>query len=120
MDYPPQFGDAPRSVPKNYFPDTYSRDDRTTAGATSRSTSKSRHGISRSRKANTTTASSDIPFDPLGSSNTTLGAVSGDGHERKPSGILGFMSRKRGRDRSPKARERGVLGKDGARVIVHP
>jgi serine/threonine kinase 32 len=121
MDYPPQFGDAPRSVPKNYFSDTYPRADQTTAGAEgSRSTSKSRHGISRSRRPNaTTTATSDSTFDPLGSSNTTAGAVSGDGQERKPSGILGFMSRKRGRDRSPKARERGVLGKDGARVIVH-
>lgn len=36
----------------------------------------------------------------------------------KPSGMLGFLSRKKGRDRSPKARERGVLGKDGARVII--
>lgn len=37
---------------------------------------------------------------------------------RKPSGMLGFLSRKKGRDKSPKARERGVLGKEGARVIV--
>jgi len=36
----------------------------------------------------------------------------------KPSGMLGFLSRKKGRDRSPKARERGVLGKEGARVII--
>ena len=36
----------------------------------------------------------------------------------KPSGMLGFLSRKKGRDRSPKAKERGVLGKDGARVVV--
>lgn len=42
----------------------------------------------------------------------------GDGMEKKPSGMLGFLSRKKGRDRSPKARERGVLGKEGARVIV--
>lgn len=36
-------------------------------------------------------------------------------------GVLGFLSRKKGRDRSPKPgkeRERGVLGKEGARVIV--
>jgi serine/threonine kinase 32 len=40
--------------------------------------------------------------------------------ERKPAGMLGFLSRKKGRDRSPKAkeRERGVLGKEGARVVV--
>ena len=40
--------------------------------------------------------------------------------ERKPAGMLGFLSRKKGRDRSPKAkeRERGVLGTEGARVVV--
>lgn len=40
----------------------------------------------------------------------------------RPPGMLGFLSRnKRGRDRSPKPakeRERGVLGKEGARVII--
>lgn len=36
----------------------------------------------------------------------------------KPTGMLGFLSRKKGRDRSPKAKERGVLGKEGARVII--
>jgi serine/threonine kinase 32 len=34
--------------------------------------------------------------------------------------MLAFLSRKKGRDRSPKARERGVLGKEGARAIVSP
>jgi len=38
--------------------------------------------------------------------------------DRKSSSMLGFLSRKKGRERSPKARERGVLGKEGARVIV--
>lgn len=37
---------------------------------------------------------------------------------KKPSGMLGFLSRKKGRDRSPKARERGVIGKEGARQII--
>ena len=36
----------------------------------------------------------------------------------KPTGMLGFLSRKKGRDRSPKAKERGVLGKEGARVVI--
>jgi len=40
------------------------------------------------------------------------------GGDKKPNGMLGFLSRKKGRDRSPKAREKGVLGKEGARVIV--
>jgi serine/threonine kinase 32 len=46
----------------------------------------------------------------------------GSGDERdpkRPSGMLGFLSRKKGRDRSPKAKERGVLGKEGARQIVN-
>lgn len=38
----------------------------------------------------------------------------------RPSGMLGFLSRKKGRDRSPKGKEkeRGVIGKEGARVII--
>ena len=45
---------------------------------------------------------------------------SGGGSERKgkPTGMLGFLSRKKGRERSPKPMERGVLGKEGARVVV--
>ena len=34
------------------------------------------------------------------------------------SGMLGFLSRKKGRERSPKPQENGVLGKEGARVVV--
>ncbi|KAF2398649.1 kinase-like protein [Trichodelitschia bisporula] len=37
---------------------------------------------------------------------------------KRPSGMLGFLSRKKGRDRSPKAKEPGVIGKEGARVII--
>lgn len=36
----------------------------------------------------------------------------------KPNGMLGFLSRKKGRDRSPKPMEPGVLGKEGARVVI--
>ncbi|KAF2760365.1 kinase-like protein [Pseudovirgaria hyperparasitica] len=38
--------------------------------------------------------------------------------DQRPTGMLGFLNRKKGRERSPKARERGVLGKEGARVII--
>ncbi|KAB2573903.1 putative protein kinase protein [Lasiodiplodia theobromae] len=41
-----------------------------------------------------------------------------DPNAQKPTGMLGFLSRKKGRDRSPKAKEKGVLGKEGARVII--
>lgn len=36
----------------------------------------------------------------------------------KPNGMLGFLSRKKGRGHSPKPMERGILGKEGARVVV--
>lgn len=36
----------------------------------------------------------------------------------KPNGMLGFLSRKKGRGHSPKPQERGILGKEGARVVV--
>jgi hypothetical protein len=41
------------------------------------------------------------------------------GARGKPnSGMLAFLSRKKGRDRSPKPQEPGVLGKEGARQII--
>lgn len=57
--------------------------------------------------------------------NQSQGLVTPTDEQRrneKPSGMLGFLSRKKGRDRSPKAKEkeRGVLGKEGARVVISP
>ncbi len=56
--------------------------------------------------------------------NQSQGMVAPPPEEQKrndrPSGMLGFLSRKKGRDRSPKGKEkeRGVLGKEGARVVI--
>jgi serine/threonine kinase 32 len=36
----------------------------------------------------------------------------------KPNGMLGFFNRKKGRGHSPKPQERGILGKEGARVVI--
>jgi len=36
----------------------------------------------------------------------------------KPNGMLGFLNRKKGRSHSPKPQEPGVLGKEGARVVM--
>jgi serine/threonine kinase 32 len=36
----------------------------------------------------------------------------------KPKGMLGFFARKNGRGHSPKPQERGILGKEGARVVI--
>ena len=38
--------------------------------------------------------------------------------QEKPSGMLSFLSRKKGRGHSPKPMERGILGKEGARVVI--
>lgn len=37
----------------------------------------------------------------------------------KPTGMMSFLSRKKGRGHSPKPQERGILGKEGARVIIN-
>ncbi|CZT15582.1 probable ribosomal protein S6 kinase 2 beta [Ramularia collo-cygni] len=55
--------------------------------------------------------------------NQSQGMVAPSDEQRRserPSGMLGFLSRKKGRDRSPKGKEkeRGVIGKEGARVII--
>ncbi|KAF3936672.1 Phototropin-2 [Dactylella cylindrospora] len=44
-------------------------------------------------------------------------ALSRDG--KKPSGMLGFLSKRKGRGASPKPQERGVLGREGARQIIN-
>ncbi|KAK0629186.1 kinase-like domain-containing protein [Bombardia bombarda] len=41
-----------------------------------------------------------------------------DGKSEGGGGVFGFLSRKKGRGHSPKPKERGVLGKEGARVII--
>ncbi len=38
--------------------------------------------------------------------------------KEKPTGMLSFLSRKKGRGHSPKPQERGILGKEGARVVI--
>lgn len=38
--------------------------------------------------------------------------------KNKPSGMLGFLSKRRGRASSPKPQECGVLGREGARQVV--
>jgi serine/threonine kinase 32 len=51
---------------------------------------------------------------------TDANAAGGDGSGRpeQSGGVFGFLSRKKGRSHSPKPKERGVLGKEGARVVI--
>lgn len=58
----------------------------------------------------------------MANSSQAMVAPPEDGRVDRPSGMLGFLGRKKGRERSPKAgkqRERGVIGKEGARVIIN-
>jgi serine/threonine kinase 32 len=47
-----------------------------------------------------------------------IAGESGMKYEKGGGSMLGFLSRKKGRDRSPKPKEAGVLGKIGARHII--
>ncbi|OIW25202.1 kinase-like protein [Coniochaeta ligniaria NRRL 30616] len=56
-----------------------------------------------------------LPADASGANNDLLGKDGGGGG----GGVFGFLSRKRGRGSSPgRPKERGVLGKEGARVVI--
>lgn len=59
-------------------------------------------------------------WSDLAKQDTTLPADAKDldGMPLKSNGMLGFLSRKKGRVHSPKPQERGVLGKEGARVVI--
>lgn len=63
-------------------------------------------------------------WSELANHSSTLPAEGYEGlvNKDKPpgnSGMLAFLSRKKGRDRSPKPTEPGVLGKEGARQIIN-
>ena len=48
----------------------------------------------------------------------SLEGVGARGAKGGNSGMLGFLTRKKGRDKSPKPQEPGILGKEGARRII--
>ncbi|ODH45282.1 AGC/YANK protein kinase [Paracoccidioides brasiliensis] len=58
--------------------------------------------------------SSEAPGDGDGGGDV----IKAKGSSGSNSGILSFLSRKKGRERSPKPMEPGVLGKEGARQII--
>jgi serine/threonine kinase 32 len=53
-----------------------------------------------------------LPTDASGANNELGGKPESSG------GVFGFLNRKKGRGHSPKPKERGVLGKEGARVVI--
>lgn len=66
-------------------------------------------------------------WSELANHSSTMSATDGtngsDGSHRgstsKQHGMLSFLSRRGGRERSPKPKECGVLGKEGARVVIN-
>ncbi len=89
-----------------------------------RLTSKGPRGASKSGGIQVTVAPT-ASWAAGDASTATLPADSVNGvhgAEGKPHhGILtNFLSRKKGRERSPKPLENGVLGKEGARVVINP
>jgi len=104
----------PRSVPE-FFAGTDGGATALPAASAARSDLDRQRATQRRRPPPAAAAGPDpweVPADQPGD------AGADDDAAKRPSGMLGFLSRKKGRDRSPKARERGVLGKEGARQIV--
>jgi serine/threonine kinase 32 len=59
-----------------------------------------------------------LPADASGANNDPDGTAGPGGKAESSGGVFGFLRGKKGRGNSPKPRERGVLGKEGARVIL--
>jgi len=57
-------------------------------------------------------------LDETGSWTTLADKSTAAPPKQKPSGMLGFLSKRKGRVNNPKPQERGVLGREGARVII--
>jgi serine/threonine kinase 32 len=120
--------DPPRSAPGDYFVDAAtarSPDSRPQSRPqSSRSTSKTRRGLRRKGQSDSGGTDPDAPEVPAirlpSDALQGTGDVRAEDPNKKPSGMLAFLSRKKGRDRSPRAKERGVLGKEGARTVVGP
>jgi serine/threonine kinase 32 len=127
MNFDLQFnstGKIPRSIPDdyhNYLKDANTRIEDAEPPLVPNPAKRRKGGVTRNTSAgggmqNVLHATGS--WSELGEPPTTGNVSSGDEREKRPSGMLGFLARKKGRDRSPKAKERGVLGKEGARVII--
>jgi serine/threonine kinase 32 len=69
---------------------------------------------------------SESNWSALAEQNLTLpadaleGVIAREGKSSSSSSVLGFLNRKKGRDRSPKPKDPGIIGKFGARQILNP
>ncbi|KAK6354826.1 hypothetical protein TWF696_003958 [Orbilia brochopaga] len=81
------------------------------------------HAVSSGGRTQSSTNGPQVVLNQSGSwgSNNTQDAsqpAQAKGDQKKPSGMLGFLSKRKGRGASPKPQERGVLGREGARQII--
>ncbi|KAI6708403.1 hypothetical protein JHW43_009063 [Diplocarpon mali] len=81
------------------------------------------HGPTGSRKESTGGGMQVVlgetgSWSELAKNDTTLPADAKLEVAPKPTGMLSFLNRKKGRGNSPKPQERGILGKEGARVVI--
>jgi serine/threonine kinase 32 len=117
-------GQIPRSIPDdyhNYLKDANTRVEDVDPPVIPNPAKRRKGGVTRNTSAgggSQNVLHANGSWSELGESPTPGNMSSGDEREKRPSGMLGFLARKKGRDRSPKAKERGVLGKEGARVVI--
>ncbi|KAJ5051815.1 uncharacterized protein L3040_001586 [Drepanopeziza brunnea f. sp. 'multigermtubi'] len=104
---PPNMGQPGRQVPLSPYQSSYSRSHRPTG------TRKESIGGGMQVVLGETGSWSE-----LAKNDTTLPADAKLEAAPKPTGMLSFLGRKKGRGHSPKPLERGVLGKEGARVVI--
>lgn len=70
------------------------------------------------RNASASGTGVQVVLDEAGSWSALADQSAQPPQKNKPSGMLGFLSKRKGRASSPKPQERGVLGREGARVII--
>lgn len=75
---------------------------------------RGRHGV-RNQSAS---GGVSVTLDETGSWSDLADKSSPGNVRPKPSGMLGFLSKRKGRASSPKPQEPGVLGREGARVVI--
>ncbi|KAK6526971.1 hypothetical protein TWF281_010167 [Arthrobotrys megalospora] len=80
------------------------------------------HPVPSNGRMQSSTGGVQVVLNPTGSwsniNNQEAVQSSMSKDQKKPSGMLGFLSKRKGRGASPKPQERGVLGREGARQII--
>ena len=118
--------EPPRNAPNNIVGGTRHLNSKTTTATTTTTPGGGMQVVldSQGSWSHVTNKSSTIPTEGLTGLHVAKATQQHDAsnnnhtHLKPPHGVLGFLSRKKGREKSPKPQENGVLGKEGARVVV--